>query len=100
LARLAELVQRIKGGSAYDANHYARVPVPIHWQARYWAESFGPRDFDRLAAYLRSQRRRHDRSQAAERWQFDNQRKPPTWARFDSPPSERTNKSPPTRGAP
>jgi len=31
-ARLADLVQRIKGGSAYDANRYARVPVPIRWQ--------------------------------------------------------------------
>jgi putative transposase len=75
-ARLADLVQRIKGGSAYDANHQARVPEPIHWQAGYWAESLGPGDFEPLADYVRSQRIRHDPSHPAERWQFDDDWEP------------------------
>lgn len=73
-ARLADAVGRMKGGSAYDANHHALAAAPLRWQQGYWAESLGPADLDPLADYVRSQRLRHDASHPAERWQFDDER--------------------------
>jgi REP element-mobilizing transposase RayT len=67
---LADVVQRIKGGGAYDANRHPLVPERIRWQDGYWAESFAPEHFDPLAHYVESQRTRHDWSHPAERWQF------------------------------
>jgi REP element-mobilizing transposase RayT len=74
--RLSDLVQRLKGGSAYDFNHRARPGSSIHWQQGYWAESFGPFDLTALAEYVREQRDRHDPSHPAERWQFGEQGEP------------------------
>jgi hypothetical protein len=75
-ARLADLVQRIKGGTAHDANHHLLLKNPIRWQAGYWAESLGPDDFEALADYIRLQRIHHDRSHPAERWQFGDDGEP------------------------
>ena len=68
---LADLVQRIKGGSAYDINHGVFEPR-IRWQPGCWAESLSPADVDPLARYVRNQRGHHDFSHPAERWQFDH----------------------------
>lgn len=67
---LAELVQRLKGGSAYDASRHPLCPQKIRWQDGYWAESLSPADLTPLARYVRSQRSHHDRSHPAERWAF------------------------------
>jgi REP element-mobilizing transposase RayT len=71
--RLADLVHRIKGGSAYDVNHHLARRRPLCWQAGYWAESSGPADLDPLVDYVRNQRLHHDLSHPAERWQFGDQ---------------------------
>ena len=67
---LADLVQRLKGGSAYDANRHALCPRPVYWQEGYWAESVSPGDLTPLLRYVRGQRQHHDNSHPAERWQF------------------------------
>ena len=71
--RLADLVHRIKGGSAYDVNHHLARRRPLCWQAGYWAESSGPADLDPLVDYVRNQRLHHDLSHPAERWQLGDQ---------------------------
>src|SRR5512138_2820966 len=40
--RLADLMQHIKGGSAYDANRHPLLSQRLVWQAGYWAESLSP----------------------------------------------------------
>jgi putative transposase len=75
-ARLADLVQRMKGGGAYDANHASTPTARIEWQAGYWAESFSPADLDALTRYVQSQRSHHDPSHPAERWQFGDDGEP------------------------
>jgi REP element-mobilizing transposase RayT len=67
---LADLVHRMKGGSAYDVNHPIAAPQSLRWQAGYWAESLGPADLDSLVRYVRGQRVHHDNSHPAESWQF------------------------------
>ena len=62
----------IKGASARDVNLRRAFAHAIVWQAGYWAESLGPPDQSPLVAYVRNQRRRHDDSHPAERWQTDN----------------------------
>jgi REP-associated tyrosine transposase len=74
--RLADLVQRVKGASAYEINRSRLVPRSIRWQRGYWAESVGTADLDPLCRYVRSQRIRHDESHPAERWQFSEQGEP------------------------
>jgi REP element-mobilizing transposase RayT len=74
--RLADLVQRVKGASAYEINRPPFAPRPIRWQRGYWAESVGIADLDPLGRYVRSQRVRHDESHPAERWQFSEQGEP------------------------
>ncbi len=74
--RLADLMQHIKGGSAYDANRHPLLSQRLMWQAGYWAESLSPADFDALARYVRAQRVHHDPTHPAERWQFDDDREP------------------------
>src|SRR5512138_164882 len=71
--RLADLMQHIKGGSAYDANRHPLLPQRLMWQAGYWAESLSPGDFDPLARYVHAQRLHHDPTHPAERWQFGDQ---------------------------
>ena len=74
--RLADLMQHIKGGSAYDANRHPLLPRRLKWQAGYWAESLSPSDFDPLARYVRAQRVHHDPTHPAERWQFGDEWEP------------------------
>jgi putative transposase len=73
---LADLVHRIKGGTAYDVNHHLAGPRPLRWQAGYWAESVGPADIDPLICYVRGQRLHHHLSHPAERWQFGDEWEP------------------------
>jgi REP element-mobilizing transposase RayT len=69
--RLCDVVNRLKGGSAYDVNHHhGHEHPPIRWQAGYWAESVSPADVNPLVDYLGAQRTHHDSSHPAERWQF------------------------------
>ncbi len=65
---LAELVHRLKGGSAYQANRHPHIGRPLYWQSGYWAESLSPADLGPLSRYVRSQRTHHDASHPAERW--------------------------------
>jgi putative transposase len=73
---LADLVRRLKGGSAHDSNHRSLMPERLAWQEGYWAESLSPADFDPVASYVRRQREHHDNSHPAERWQFHDEREP------------------------
>ena len=75
-AALSDLVRQLKGASSHDITGRALLPAGFSWQDGYWAESLGPDDFGRLAPYVRAQRRRHDDSHPAERWQFDDDREP------------------------
>ena len=63
---LADLVHRMKGGSAHDVNHRQILPARLCWQAGYWAESVGPVDVSPLIEYLRTQRDHHDDSHPLE----------------------------------
>jgi REP element-mobilizing transposase RayT len=67
---LANLVQRMKGGSAHDTNAACSLGVTLRWQGGYWAESLAPPDVDALLRYLGAQRARHDDSHPAEMWQM------------------------------
>ncbi len=67
---LADAVQCLKGATAHDINRHARLPAQLLWQAGYWAESLSPADLAPLARYVREQRRHHDDSHPAERWQL------------------------------
>ena len=70
---LADVVQRLKGATAYDVNQRHLMAEKLEWQAGYWAESIAHADFEPLARYVRSQREHHDDSHPAERWQFDTE---------------------------
>ena len=59
---LADAVQRLKGGSAFEINAKHLLSERLVWQAGYWAESFGPADVNPLLDYVRKQRTRHDDS--------------------------------------
>lgn len=37
--RLADLIQRLKGASAYELSRSDTWPTPLRWQAGYWAEA-------------------------------------------------------------
>lgn len=69
-ASLADLVRRMKGGSAYALNERTPAPRPLRWQSGYWGESVSPADLDPLVRYLRRQRAHHDDSHPAELWQL------------------------------
>jgi len=73
---LADVVQRLKGATAYDVNQRRLLQERLAWQDGYWAESLGPVDLEPLTRYVRQQRLRHDDSHPAERWQFDVDREP------------------------
>ncbi|HRG96809.1 MAG TPA: IS200/IS605 family transposase [Polyangiaceae bacterium] len=73
---LAELVQRMKGASAFDINQHRLLEQRFAWQHGYWAESVRPSDGDRLTMYVREQRRHHDEGHTAERWLRDDQTEP------------------------
>ncbi|MBN8613719.1 MAG: IS200/IS605 family transposase [Deltaproteobacteria bacterium] len=65
---LADLVQRMKGASAYELSRSRHWPVPLRWQEGYWAESVTPSSVPRLAEYVESQRTRHEGHALRERW--------------------------------
>jgi REP element-mobilizing transposase RayT len=64
---LADLVQRMKGASAYELSRNARVPTPLRWQEGYWAESITPSSLRRVMDYVSDQRARHESGELAER---------------------------------
>lgn len=70
-ASLADVVQRLKGGSSYDAARLTTGPTIIRWQPGYWAESLSPADLDPLLDYVRAQRLHHDDSHPAENWMHE-----------------------------
>lgn len=72
IVALAYLVQRLKGGSAYESNHGALLSPRLAWQAGYWAESVSPGDLEALTRYLRSQRQHHESGKAPEPWEVDD----------------------------
>ncbi|MCA9579424.1 MAG: IS200/IS605 family transposase [Myxococcales bacterium] len=65
---LGDLVQRLKGASAYELNGDVSRRHPFAWQNGYWAESLGPADLGPVVAYVQRQREHHDASHPAERW--------------------------------
>lgn len=73
---LADLVQRLKGASAFDINQHRLLERPFAWQHGYWAESVRPSEAGPLTMYLREQRRHHDEGHTAERWLRDDQTEP------------------------
>lgn len=66
--RLAEVVQRLKGGSGYDWNAMGRSPR-LSWQPGYCAESFGHADLLPVVRYVEQQRAHHDNADPHEPWQ-------------------------------
>ena len=56
---LSELVQRLKGASAYELNQAGLVPRGFAWQDGYWADSVSPANIDAASSYVRSQRDHH-----------------------------------------
>jgi putative transposase len=65
---ISELVQRMKGASAYELNRTVMFAGRFAWQPRYWLETLGPADLEPLRAYVVNQRARHDPSHPAEQW--------------------------------
>jgi putative transposase len=63
---VSELVGRLKGASAHEANQKHGRKV-LEWQAGYGVVSFGTRDLPWVAEYVRDQRERHARGQVADR---------------------------------
>lgn len=66
--RLADLIQRLKGASAYELSRSDTWPTPLRWQAGYWAESISPSSVGRLLEYVSAQRTKHEDVGLAERW--------------------------------
>ena len=65
---LSDLVQRMKGATAYELSRSAHWPTPLRWQEGYWAESVTPGTTSRLVEYVESQRARHENVNLRERW--------------------------------
>ena len=65
---LSTLIGRMKGGSAFDIRHAAKVfPEDVSEQGD-WDQSLDPSTLDGVARYVRDQRRRHNPSHPAELW--------------------------------
>jgi REP element-mobilizing transposase RayT len=58
---VSELVQRLKGASAHAMSSVVPCAAGHVWQTGYWAESVGPLELPKVAAYVREQRAHHDR---------------------------------------
>jgi REP element-mobilizing transposase RayT len=65
---LADLVQRMKGASAYELSRSRHWPTQLRWQEGYWAESVTPTSTLRVVEYVESQRAHHERITLRERW--------------------------------
>ncbi len=70
---LADIVQCLKGASAFDVNQRRLLSGRLSWQDGYWAESLALADVSSLVDYLRHQRLHHDDSHPAESWQSHNE---------------------------
>lgn len=67
---LPRLLQRMKGGTAHGIN--ASLPaarLPLKWAKGYSVTSVGPRDLERVGAYVRMQHLRHP-AEAIVDWPF------------------------------
>ncbi|MBP7684326.1 MAG: IS200/IS605 family transposase [Deltaproteobacteria bacterium] len=56
---LSQLVQRLKGASAYELNQAGLARGGFAWQDGYWADSVSPTNIDAACGYVRSQRDHH-----------------------------------------
>jgi putative transposase len=62
----SELVGQLKGASSHETNQKLGYKA-LEWQAGYGVVSFGTGDLEWVRAYVRDQRRRHDRGEIVDR---------------------------------
>jgi REP-associated tyrosine transposase len=63
---ISELIGQLKGASSHETNQKLGYKA-LEWQTGYGVVSFGTGDLEWVRAYVRDQRRRHDRGEIAER---------------------------------
>jgi len=56
---VAELLDKIKGGSSHYMNHLENSSHVLYWQAGYGGLTFGKKDLKRIVAYVQNQKLRH-----------------------------------------
>jgi putative transposase len=65
---VSELISRIKGSSAHEANHqFGATEKILEWQRGYGVVSFGTRNLPWVKAYIDNQREHHARGTLHER---------------------------------
>jgi REP-associated tyrosine transposase len=63
---ISELVGQLKGASSHETNQKLGYKA-LEWQTGYGVVSFGTGDLEWVRAYIRDQRRRHDRGEVVDR---------------------------------
>lgn len=56
---LFRFVGQLKGSSAHLVNHTTHSDTPLIWERGYGLFTLGPRQLDRVVAYVRSQKQHH-----------------------------------------
>ena len=52
---LSKVMQILKGGTSHWINNKSEYEGFFKWQREYWAESFGPKDLNRIQQYVQNQ---------------------------------------------
>lgn len=72
---ISDLVQELKGASAYDVNRQVGHKA-LEWQRGYGVVSFGRQNIDWVLDYIRNQRQHHAQSRVQERLELCDIQKP------------------------
>jgi putative transposase len=56
---LSNFIGQVKGNSSHFVNHELSLPCPFNWQAEYGVVSFGGKQLDMVARYVKGQRQHH-----------------------------------------
>jgi putative transposase len=61
---LSEFIGQVKGNSSHWVNHVLTLPYQFAWQGDYGVVSFGAKQLDVVAQYIKDQRRHHQQNTA------------------------------------
>lgn len=56
---LADFIGQVKGNSSHWVNHKLSLPYHFNWQTEYGVVSFGGKQLDMVAKYVKNQRQHH-----------------------------------------
>ncbi|MEW5960688.1 MAG: transposase [Chloroflexota bacterium] len=65
---VADVVKTLKGASAHDLNHAARLDQHFAWQRGYGALTLGETQKPKAIAYVENQKQHHHRQQTTNGW--------------------------------